>query len=788
MLGMTTNPKIDVISKFSSLFDSARSGNNNFINNLSNFLVTEFEYQSTVFFKILDNNTFQVIGKSNSARNIFLTGSEFKCSVCKLTKELSTSFYSDSKCEIQISEYLVYEICSKFDIDQNNSILFKIAKKSAFNQTDLDNLKKLSEAIKYLIKIWLSAKGGNLSITEKSFIDIVTETAQGLRNPANSIIGFTSILDEDNLTSSQVEYSRTLKKHAQNLLASVNDLLDLAKYESGKLSASLRRVELKSLVEQSLEVYQDKKQSIQIDFKIKYDENIPSPFVTDPQKLRYIFQTLLNASIALLKKGQLEINFKALSDNQLSVELKTKQGGFFLKEDFNIFKPFAATNLEQLRDTNITGLSFTLVEKYVNMLGGEIFFSATSKKGFKFIFTIKRESMSQLESTLSNLPKPDKHNRVLVIEDDYATSRLMSNYLTKWGYEPKVVNTEEQAFEVIENEPLLAVVLDIELPNTNGLELLKKINEHPNTKNTPVIVAAVEADQQKAYMMGAVEYFVKPINYNYLVEVLTSYKLRKDSNILCVDDDLPTLNLLKQAVNTAGYYAVAENISSKVMDLIKDKDIDLAIIDLDMPHPNGFELIKMIKSEKRFANLPIIIYTGKENYQEDLKQIDGLFEDLLNKKSTNIEDLQEIMNSMINRYETPPPAEEVIKKKDVVKILLAEDYKHSQIIVTRLLKKNNFENVIVVDNGEDALNYAKKETFDLILMDMQMPIMNGFEATESIRRLEGYKDTPIIALTAFAMKGDREKCLEAGATDYIPKPIDSKEFIEKVKYYTKSES
>jgi CheY-like chemotaxis protein len=119
---------------------------------------------------------------------------------------------------------------------------------------------------------------------------------------------------------------------------------------------------------------------------------------------------------------------------------------------------------------------------------------------------------------------------------------------------------------------------------------------------------------------------------------------------------------------------------------------------------------------------------------------------------------------------------------------LAEDYKHSQIIVTRLLKKNNFENVIVVDNGEDALNYAKKETFDLILMDMQMPIMNGFEATESIRRLEGYKDTPIIALTAFAMKGDREKCLEAGATDYIPKPIDSKEFIEKVKYYTKSEA
>ena len=139
---------------------------------------------------------------------------------------------------------------------------------------------------------------------------------------------------------------------------------------------------------------------------------------------------------------------------------------------------------------------------------------------------------------------------------------------------------------------------------------------------------------------------------------------------------------------------------------------------------------------------------------------------------------------MINRYETPPPPEEVKAKHDVLKILLAEDYKHSQIIVTRLLKKNGFENIVVVENGEDALKMAKDEKFDVILMDMQMPVMNGFEATEKIRELSEYKETPIIALTAFAMKGDREKCLESGATDYIPKPIDSKEFIEKVKYYT----
>jgi len=284
--------------------------------------------------------------------------------------------------------------------------------------------------------------------------------------------------------------------------------------------------------------------------------------------------------------------------------------------------------------------------------------------------------------------------------------------------------------------------------------------------------------------MGAVEYFVKPINYKYLIEVLTNYRLRKDSNILLVDDDIPSLNLLREAVERNGFKAIAHSDSTKVLDSIQNMHLDLAIIDLDMPDIDGIELIERIKSYEQFKNLPIIIYTGKENFEDDIKRIDGLFENLLQKRSTSLEDLQETINQMINRYEEPSTQEEVKEKKDTVKILLVEDYKHSQIIVTRLLKKNDFETIVVVENGQEALDAVKQQHYDLILMDMQMPVMNGFEATKKIRELKQYKDTPIVALTAFAMKGDREKCLDAGATDYIPKPIDSQEFIQKVKYYT----
>jgi CheY-like chemotaxis protein len=410
-------------------------------------------------------------------------------------------------------------------------------------------------------------------------------------------------------------------------------------------------------------------------------------------------------------------------------------------------------------------------------------------KGITYNFTIGMEAfpvMSALETQISSLPKGAKKNRVLVVEDDYATSKLLSNYLNKWGYEPTIVNAGEQALKAIENESFLAILMDIVLPDMNGFELLKTLRENKNTKHTPVIVCSIEAEQQKAFLMGAVEYFVKPINYNFLVEVLTSYKLKKDSSILIVDDDIPTLNLLKEAVVKSGFNAIAEPHSIKVSDLIENMNLDLAIIDLDMPELNGYDLIKQIKSKPKFNKLPIIIYTGKENYQDDLKKIDGMFEELLEKSSTNIEDLAETINAMINKYDEPASPGELITKTDVIKILLVEDYKHSQIIVTRLLKKNNFDSIVVVENGLEAYEEVKKQKYDLILMDMQMPVMNGFEATEKIRMLPDYKETPIIALTAFAMKGDREKCLEAGATDYIPKPIDSQEFIEKVKYYTEN--
>ena len=777
--------KIDFLTKFNKLLKTAHKATADFPDQLCEFLVEEFEFQAVVAFKIVDNDKLLVLGRSSNARKAYLKNSQFGCSTCKALKSSAgaISFNSQADCELQTSEYVIYEGCLHIKINDSEKALLKIAKKTPFSKTEKDQIEVIGDAAAALLNAW----NGNSSSTASSLNDLITDIAHELRTPTNSIMGFASLLSEDNLTSSQAEYVGTLKDNAFSLLSLMNDLIDIAKVEKGFNKPVFTNINITKFVDEIVKIFRDKASKNQFEFIVSIDKKIPESLKTDAQKLRFVLLNILTFALRLTEHGRVSIAVSGAAKDKIAFKIVDSSSGIPSNKLKDIYKPFILSEMGDKKFGNATGLGLILSKRYIEQLNGELEIVSTLGKGTTYSFIIGVETVSPIETQISALPKVSgSKNRVLVVEDDYATSKLLSNYLNKWGYEPTIVNSSDQALKAVDKEVFLAVLMDIVLPDANGFELLKKIREHKNAKNTPVIVCSVEAEQQKAFMMGAVEYFVKPIKYKYLVEVLTSYKLKKDSNILIVDDDVPTLNLIKEAVLQAGYNAIADSRSAKVAEVVDSMNLDLAIIDLDMPEVNGFELIKKIKSQPKFAKLPIIIYTGKENYQEEIKKIDGLFAELLQKSSSNIEDLADTITQMINRYDEPSKPEEIKDEKGTIKILLVEDYKHSQIIVTRLLKKNNFESIVVVENGLEALEQAKQQKYDLILMDMQMPVMNGFEATEKIRQLPEYKETPIIALTAFAMKGDREKCLEAGATDYIPKPIDSQEFIEKVKFYTEN--
>ena len=777
--------KIDFLGKYNDLIITAINSAADFPGKLCDFIVIEFELEAASIFKLNHNNNLELIGKSITAKKSLSSDIQISCPNCKyiIDKSQTDQFLNQSNCSFNITDYIINEGCILLNIAEEQFALIKIAKKTPFSKSEIDNIELISKSIKNLLKLWIGSKG-NLN---NSLSSIIANIAQELRTPTNSIMGFASLLNEENLSPSQTEYVGTLKENAFELLSVINDLIDLSKLESGITKINLTSINFKDYLIEIVSLFSSKIDKSRIEFVTDIDSGIPNNIKVDTQKLRYILLSILTNSVRLTERGKISISVSAPSSKKLVFRISDTGPGLNAKKSTEFFHPFALNELYTSKFGNLTGLGLTLTKKYIEYLSGDSSISSGVGKGITYTFTVAGEILTSVEDQLVNLPKPTStKNKVLVVEDDYATSKLLSNYLSKWGYEPTIVNSAQQAMKIVETQQFLSVIMDIILPDANGFELLKQFRENPHTKHLPVIVCSVEAEQQKAFMMGAVEYFVKPINYKYLVEVLTSYRLKRNSNILIVDDDIPTLNLIKEAVEQAGFNAIAEHQSSKVIGTIENMNLDLAIIDLDMPVVNGIDLIKMIKSNKNFSKLPIIIYTGKETYQDDLKKINGLFADLLHKNSTNIEDLADTVNAMINRYDEPATPEEVKEAKDTVKILLVEDYKHSQIIVTRLLKKNNFESIVVVENGLQAYEQVQEQHYDLILMDMQMPVMNGFEATQKIRELEDYKETPIIALTAFAMKGDREKCLEAGATDYIPKPIDSQEFIEKVKYYTEN--
>lgn len=779
---------ISFFKSVNSLFQSEKTGND-LLNQFCNFVSEEFEFYSVALFKGVTDK-FTLLGKSDNVKKSLTHGSVHQCTVCKLVESSNpvSTFDIDKKCAIQSTDFLVYEGCLKIRHANDDSFIMKLTRKSPFNQNDIDSIIVMG---KFLGMILNSQKFSSF-ISDSSLAKLVLDVSSELRTPANSILGFASLLYDDKLNSVQSEYIKLIKDNAQKISSLLNDIIDISKVSVGSTDTQLTTFNITTIIEEVERSFKDKIDPNISALHFAVSESANKEIDSDPQKLKSAITSVLLFLLNENPYGRIEVTASESEKGILSIKI---QHPALMMPSEKVKEAFRLSQLHESRGSraaNLSSLSLNLAKRYIESLKGELLVKREPGQGVSITINMLLSGADNLARQFEALPKPVSQNsRVLVIEDDYATSKLLSNYLNKWGYEPTIVNSGTKALQILETEEFLSIITNVTLPDVNGLELLRKIRENKLHRHTPVIVCSVEAEQQKAFLMGSVEYFVKPISYKDLVEVLTSYKLRRDANVLCVDDDINTLNLVKEAIQSAGFNPVAENFSYEVMDKIANMDLDLAVIDLDMPRMNGFELIKEIKSNSRFASLPIVIYTGKENYEEDLAKINGLFTELLDKKSTKIEDLADTISRMVNRTDNasiattaPGQGAPQVEEDTSPKILLVEDYKHSQIIVTRLLRKNGFANVTVVENGAEAVEQSKKMLYDLILMDMQMPVMNGFEATERVRQMPEYKDTPIIALTAFAMKGDREKCIEAGATDYIPKPIDSVEFIEKVKKYT----
>ena len=488
--------KIDFLGKYNELIITAINSTADFPGKLCDFIVKEFELEAASIFKLSNNNNLELIGKSINAKKSLSSDVQISCPNCKniIDKGHTDQLLEQSTCSFNITDHLINEGCILLNVAEDQFALIKIAKKTAFSKSEIDNFDLISKSIKNLLKLWIGSKG-NLN---NCLSTIISNIAQELRTPTNSIMGFASLLNEENLSPSQTEYVGTLKENAFELLSVINDLIDLSKLESGVTKIKLTSVNFKDYLNEIVSLFSSKIDKSRIEFVTDIDSGIPNNIKIDSQKLRYILLAFFTNSVRLTERGKISVSVSAPSNKKLVFRISDTSPGLNAKKSTEFFRPFALNELHTSKFGNLTGLGLTLAKKYIEYLSGDNSISSGVGKGITYTFTVTGEILTSVEDQLVNLPKPTgTKNKVLVVEDDYATSKLLSNYLSKWGYEPTIVNSAQQAMKIVETQQFLSVIMDIILPDANGFELLKQFRENPAQNIYPLLYAQLKQNSKK---------------------------------------------------------------------------------------------------------------------------------------------------------------------------------------------------------------------------------------------------------------------------------------------------
>jgi len=376
---------------------------------------------------------------------------------------------------------------------------------------------------------------------------------------------------------------------------------------------------------------------------------------------------------------------------------------------------------------------------------------------------------------------------LLIIEDDVNFARIMMEMARERGFKTIVATRGDAGLALARQYTPTAITLDIELPGMDGWSVLDRLKHTKNTRHIPVHIISVAEERQRGLKMGAMAFENKPATPEQLRDALgriESFVQRGVKSLLVIEDDTVAQQSIKELIGEGDVETIAVGTAQEAMNQLRSKHYDCIVLDLGLPDMNGFELMQHIKSE--IGDIPIIIYTGKDLSHKEETELRRLAETIIVKDVRSLERLLDETALFLHRVEEslPEPKRQMLEqlhKKDPIlekkKVLIIDDDMRNIFALTSLLERYDME-VLYAENGKDGIETLKTvPRIDVALVDIMMPEMDGYEAMRQIRAMEELKSIPMIALTAKAMKGDREKCIEAGASDYITKPADSEQLL-----------
>jgi signal transduction histidine kinase/CheY-like chemotaxis protein len=681
----------------------------------------------------------------------------------------------------------------------------------------------------------LEEKAKQLALTSKYKSEFLANMSHELRTPLNSLLILADQLglnQEGNLTAKQVEFSKTIHASGHDLLSLINDILDLSKIESGTVTvdiSELRFIELQDYVERTFRHVADAKS---LGFSVDLDPDLPRHILTDAQRLEQVIGNLLSNAFKFTEKGSITFRVELATrgwspDNELLNRAQavlafsvTDTGiGIAPEKQQIIFEAFQQADGSTSRKYGGTGLGLAISREIARLLGGEIRLASAFGQGSTFTLylpqshvpmpmrTSRKESNRQFPtapidvSTVKVAPEtaelieatPDDDRGqiqagdrvVLIVEDDSNYARILVDAAHKKGFKVIVTPRGAPALAMAREMKPDAITLDIHLPDDDGWRVLNRLKIDLATRHIPIQIISVDENEEPNRLQGAFGYTTKSEKKETLEEAfdeVKEYIEKPAKNLLLVEDDeIQRDSITKLIGNSDVHTTVVKSGKDALAELQREK-YDCMVLDLGLPDMSGIELVEEIKKGPDARKLPIVIYTAKDLSKQEETKLKDLTESILIKDARSPERLLDETALLLHRNTAnlPEPQRKMLETLhhgvlENKKVLLVDDDIRNIFAMTSVLERFKMK-VLSAENGKDAIEILMKtKDVDIILMDIMLPTMDGYATTRAIREIAGFEFLPIIAVTAKAMKGDREKCIAAGASDYLSKPVDAEQ-------------
>jgi CheY-like chemotaxis protein/signal transduction histidine kinase len=724
------------------------------------------------------------------------------------------------------SQQLAAELqTQKKELQQTNEQLEQKAQQLAERNVEVERKNQEIEQARRA----LEEKATELALTSKYKSEFLANMSHELRTPLNSILILGQQLAENvdgNLTDKQVEFGRTIHGAGTDLMKLISDILDLSKIESGTATVDAEEIFFANLLETVARPFRYEAENGRLSFDVELDPNLGRSIVTDAKRLQQVLINLLSNAFKFTERGSVRLkvfaaaggwspNHPILHHAAGVVAFEVADTGIGIPQDKQkiIFEAFQQADASASRKHGGTGLGLAICRELANLLGGEILLHSTTSVGsvftlylpLKFAGSVGNERVTTASASVTtpdNRPEPviDKlwDDReylapndlvLLIVEDDSRYAQIVADVARIAGMKVLIATKGVDAVALAKKYRPTAVCLDIFLPDMLGWAVLSQLKQDSLTRHIPVQILTIDEDRRRGLAGGAFSFVTKPMTNEGVKAALARVKeftARSRKRLLIVEDNAADRFSISELLSHDGVEIVIAETGKEALAELRRDQVDCVVLGLRLPDMSGFELLNKIRDNTENLDLPVIVYTGRElSPEEDAKlramacrivvkaveSPERLFDETALFLHLKVSDLPPEKQLLLTRLHS---SDEGLAGK---KVLLVDDDARNIFALSSVLARRGMS-VLTATGGKEAMAVLHANPdIAIVLLDIMMPGMDGYETTQAVRKDPALRRLPIVALTAKAMKGDREKCLEAGASDYLAKPVNTEQLL-----------